>query len=643
MKTEFLDLIKDYQSNNNLNDSIRIYILNHLFSEKDILSYMDLFAKTSKECEDKVGYALSQAMYFWYYHGNDIERAHDYNKISLDLYHQIDDYQNKVGYLTVLNNEIIYNNYAGSLHKSYSLISEGMTISELNKNINYYFAFSVNCYYLLLDICLFDKAYEILNKIEANNVTLIPSNTAIMKSLKTKVYYNLKKYDECLKEALDLQKYNQQEHILDDYIIYAHLLEAYIKTDIVQAEKFVELLLKEIISNDGVKDNIDINEAYLALARYYKAKGDNLNSFKWYKEVYLKYENLLGCKLNALNEVIDSFKDNDSDLYFKAVLSKEKHLEEINRTLIVVSKQDKKIYDAFADFRYKFLYQKMEELTNFIKEINNLNTYDKIDELINSSLKEILNANFVETFIGKKDYKYHGLDLSNIDKENVYEEELSPELKRQCNSLTCIVIHDTNLDSYLYIVIGLKVMDNIEKKENTYMISLIKQVLTPVLLQIERYNKALDNYSHDQLTMLYNRYGLDYIIQENFKKSSSLYLLMMDIDDFKKINDVYGHDVGDSILKAVSEALSITLGSENIARIGGEEFIGLVSSNVPSLNDILDELMNNIRKIKINDQIVTISLGSSLMTSIDDFKRAKIEADKKLYIAKQNGKNRYVI
>lgn len=647
MNREYFDLIDNYKKDITLNNSIRIYILNHLYVENDIISYIELFEKTANEIHDDVGIALANAMYFWVYHSNNIELAHDYNKKALDLYRKINDYQNKTGYLSALNNEIIYNNYCGIFHKSYELVNEGMTIAELNKSINYYFAFSVNCFYLLVDICLFDKAYEILNKLESNDVTFTPSNVAIMKTLLVKVNYNLGNYDECVKIAFELKEYNDEHGILEEYVIHSYILEGLIKLNDPRASSYVDLILNDINENTTITDKIDINEAYLALARYYKAKGDKENAFKWYKEVYLRYKNLLGCKLNALNEALDVFKDQDNDLYVKALVDKEKHLEEINRTLIVVSNQDKKIYDAFADFRYKFLYQKMKKLTSFIKELNNINDVnyiDKVNELIVLSLKDILKAKFVEVHIEDNDFVYKGLDFSSIEGFKIYEnDDLPLELKKVCTYLTCIKIHDVNETAYLYIVVGLPIMGTLEKKENDYMISLIKEVLTPVLLQIERYKQALNNYSHDQLTTLYNRYGLSYILQENFKKSSSLYLLMIDIDNFKKINDAYGHDEGDKVLKAVADTLSFCLGKGNVSRIGGEEFIGLVDASNSSITFILDSLMNKIRNIKVHDQNVTISIGASIMTSIDEFDEAKIDADKKLYIAKQNGKNHYVL
>ena len=161
------------------------------------------------------------------------------------------------------------------------------------------------------------------------------------------------------------------------------------------------------------------------------------------------------------------------------------------------------------------------------------------------------------------------------------------------------------------------------------MLSLVKEVLSPVLLQFERYNEAMSNYRHDQLTHVYNRYGLDYIIKEQFNHANMLYLLMIDIDNFKHINDTYGHEAGDDILIKVAGALNNRLGNKNVARIGGEEFIGLIPSNNKDIKDKLDDIMNNVRSIKIQNEIISISVGVSKMLSPNDFKEAKLEADRK--------------
>ena len=186
-------------------------------------------------------------------------------------------------------------------------------------------------------------------------------------------------------------------------------------------------------------------------------------------------------------------------------------------------------------------------------------------------------------------------------------------------------------------------MGNLEKKEIIYLLSIIKEVLSPVLLQLERYNEAVAKYLHDQLTNVYNRYGLDFIIKEQLNKNNMLYLLMIDIDNFKHINDTYGHDMGDEILVKVAQCLRECLGEQNVARIGGEEFIGLLPINEEKIKDKLDMLLNKVRVIKLNDEAVSISIGVANLDSIDKLDLAKKEADKKLYLAKNTGKDKYIL
>jgi len=309
----------------------------------------------------------------------------------------------------------------------------------------------------------------------------------------------------------------------------------------------------------------------------------------------------------------------------------------------VCFKKDKKIYDEFSDFRYKFLFQKMQQLTAFIKDINNLEDSNALEKLIKDNLCQILGASFVELEIADENFEYKGLHLKQIDDLKIFNlNELKENLKGSCDSLACIKINETNLDVYLYILIGLKAMDALEQKEILYMLSLVKEVLSPVLLQFERYNEAMSNYRHDQLTHVYNRYGLDYIIKEQFNHANMLYLLMIDIDNFKHINDTYGHEAGDEILVKIASTLSNCLGNKNVARIGGEEFIGLIPSNNKDIKDKLDDIMNNVRSIKFQKETISISIGVSKMLSPNDFKEAKLEADRKLYVAKNSGKNKYV-
>lgn len=158
----------------------------------------------------------------------------------------------------------------------------------------------------------------------------------------------------------------------------------------------------------------------------------------------------------------------------------------------------------------------------------------------------------------------------------------------------------------------------------------------------------------DGLTNLFNRRYFDTHIQQMVKKTNEskglLCLLMLDIDDFKKVNDTYGHQVGDEILKIVASNLKISFRvTDLIARYGGEEFCVLLGDT--KLDDavvIADRFREKLAAIdvKIRDDLIihkTASIGVTQYQygeSIDNFIS---RADKALYEAKTTGKNKVEI
>lgn len=174
------------------------------------------------------------------------------------------------------------------------------------------------------------------------------------------------------------------------------------------------------------------------------------------------------------------------------------------------------------------------------------------------------------------------------------------------------------------------------------MIELTKETIRPILVQIDKYNKAVSNYSRDELTKLYNRYGLNRNINNKQFQGIDSYLLMVDIDDFKKINDTYGHQEGDKVLIKLADTLKQCLGDENVARIGGEEFVGFIDLTEENINLKLDSILKEVSKIIVYNKALTVSIGVSLLNHDSIFNDSKDEADKALYKAKNNGKNQYV-
>lgn len=172
---------------------------------------------------------------------------------------------------------------------------------------------------------------------------------------------------------------------------------------------------------------------------------------------------------------------------------------------------------------------------------------------------------------------------------------------------------------------------------------------------IERANLfagARDLAIKDPLTSLYLR---DYFFQklaeeckEACDKKSQIGILMIDVDDFKKINDIYGHIVGDLVLKKIAQCLRHVVGREgrSICRFGGEEFMVLVTKcNKEDLVLLGENIRKTIeaaevtfRRRKVN---FTISLGAILYSGNgENIEEIISKVDKLMYKAKQKGKNK---
>ena len=164
-------------------------------------------------------------------------------------------------------------------------------------------------------------------------------------------------------------------------------------------------------------------------------------------------------------------------------------------------------------------------------------------------------------------------------------------------------------------------------------------------------NKKLDGMAHvDTLTGAYNRryfYEISKkLLSATKRENKPLSLVMIDIDKFKDVNDNYGHDIGDEVLKVfVDEMKNNIRESEVFVRYGGEEFILLLP------NTDLDHTISITQKLrlivescqKVDNVRFTVSLGvSTFIDSLDTLESLIKRADKALYEAKESGRNRVV-
>lgn len=175
------------------------------------------------------------------------------------------------------------------------------------------------------------------------------------------------------------------------------------------------------------------------------------------------------------------------------------------------------------------------------------------------------------------------------------------------------------------------------------------QMMT-VRQQVER---LTEETLHDALTGIGNRRYLDarihtaLIAQQMHRIPTGI--LMLDVDFFKRVNDVYGHDVGDDVLRMVATTLRRNIRMHDVVgRWGGEEFIA-VFENVDS--KVLLRIGEKLRQMVAGSQLqangqtiqVTVSIGGTLLRAEDTLESAIKRADTMLYASKQSGRNRVTI
>ena len=193
-------------------------------------------------------------------------------------------------------------------------------------------------------------------------------------------------------------------------------------------------------------------------------------------------------------------------------------------------------------------------------------------------------------------------------------------------------------------------LDNIESVEAIPLIRRFVSFIEATTQELEASNRKLAHTSiPDGLTGLYNRTEIEKEIKKSLKaqNSSGVSLIMLDIDNFKKVNDTYGHGEGDLVIKALSDVLRRVLSdvdSSRCGRWGGEEFMVMLGDTG------IDEAMEIAEKIRREFSLVTYDVATPQTVSIgvcqakdgENSDALCTRVDKALYTAKFNGKNQVI-
>lgn len=289
---------------------------------------------------------------------------------------------------------------------------------------------------------------------------------------------------------------------------------------------------------------------------------------------------------------------------------------EINKNALLILDHKKRIMDANQSFKEIFGFQNIEIVGKDLNEI-----YEQFPALPHPTFEEDGETFDFSMEKGKKQYFKMSVNLIRKQRDGA--------------------------DGYI-----LSIHDMTKEKESEAELVTVNEAMKEQLEKVELLQEKLrEEAIRDHLTGLYNRRylheTLSYVLPHAVRERSNIAFVLFDIDYFKKLNDTYGHDIGDEILRAFSTTLqdNIRIG-DILFRFGGEEFLLLM---IGATREVITRRADEIRLIVAERSIVaaensirvTISAGIATFPEDGSNLNALLKAaDRRLYIAKGAGRNR---
>ncbi len=296
------------------------------------------------------------------------------------------------------------------------------------------------------------------------------------------------------------------------------------------------------------------------------------------------------------------------------------------------------------------LESKIEQEVNKIKSI--LDAQDNI--IIVTSKDEITNVNkkfldffgitdFDEFISTKKSiFDFFEEEFGFISKEQITKQDSWIKYIKELSEIDRIVkIKDKMQEEKIFAVN----VDYYENKCDYYVFS-----LTDITKLKEKSNLLEYQVSHDKLTGLFNRHKFDDIYSKEIKRAkryeNDLSMLIFDLDNFKQVNDTYGHLIGDEVLREIADITLNSVREQDISvRWGGEEFLVLLpQTNLAGAVAAANKIRTSILAQAVSSKFlnITASFGVAQLLKNDDETSFMTRCDELLYEAKRTGKNKVV-
>ncbi len=267
--------------------------------------------------------------------------------------------------------------------------------------------------------------------------------------------------------------------------------------------------------------------------------------------------------------------------------------------------------------------------------------YSNESTLLYNTLNKVINNQNSMVFVTSTD----NIEFANDQFLNYFNISSPDALKD--NSILFYKLYDDSLHNYRELYETLKDADRYMRIDNdSFIIQASNIEETHILFTLTNINEISSKLDIDPLTGIYRKNYLNDMGVKLLKNKERFALIVLDLDDFKMINDTYGHQIGDNVLKEFVNLVKNKIRKDDIfARWGGEEFLLLMrGTSLKNVKKRIESIRKDIDKHKFETaKHITCSFGISCSRPDDDMDNLLYRADKALYEAKARGKNKVVV
>lgn len=363
-----------------------------------------------------------------------------------------------------------------------------------------------------------------------------------------------------------------------------------------------------------------------------------------YIDEYFLEANVIRSRQKAIEELEGLVSDSSATTYL------EKALEQSNKIMDTDKYALRLIEDVIANEETNWPAELLE--VSLSAEDTNLSDDEKIDKarkLINSVEYErnyTFASNDVSTSLNKVSSELLNKqnNASAVFKDIYRKIEICIGLLALLIIVNCILVY-TNIIKPLLIYDQSIQRDELIPSLGAKELQSLANTYNKIYRENEEREKLIKhNAEHDSLTGILNRGSFDSILDIFIKEDNKFALILIDVDNFKTVNDTYGHATGDVVLKKVASLLSTTFRTiDHVCRIGGDEFAVIMVEMTSDLNYTIEEKIDEINKqlaiSKDGEPLVSLSVGVALTDRENPSEDIFKDADKALYKTKENGRN----